>query len=135
MPYPTSIPERAGGVMLLLGVAAAGVWVLADPPQSYEGLGAALVTAWGALLAAGGGAAALGWAARSYKLELPAMVLIMGGLAVYSFLSWGQTLTVSPGSGPRALLISAGAIIALLRAAQLIRVSRSARWAAEVRTG
>lgn len=134
MPYPTSTIERASGAVVMLGVAAAGAWVLISPPVSYEGLGAALTTAWGALLAAGGAGAALAWIARSYKVELPAMTLLVGGLLIYAILSWQQTLGTSPGSGPRALLMSAGTIVAALRAVHLIRTSRRARWAAEVRT-
>ena len=132
MPYPPTLLERAGGAVVGLGVAAAGVWVLASPPVSYAGIGSMLTTAWGILLAVGGVLIAAGWAARSYKLELPGIFPAMGGLAIYAVLSWQATLTDSLGSGPRACLIAVGAVVALLRLAQLLRVSRDARWAVEV---
>lgn len=133
MPYSTGLPARIGCAVLMLCVAAAGVWVLVDPPQSYQGLGSTLTTAWGALLAAGGVVSALAWAIRSYKLELPGMALVVGGLLIYALLSWQQTFGTSPGSGPRALLISACTIAAVIRVVDLIRTSRQARWVAEVR--
>lgn len=134
MPYSTSMPARIGCAALMLCVAAAGIWVLSDPPKSYQGLGAALTTAWGALLAVGGTVTAAAWLVRSYKVELPGMALVVGGLLIYALLSWEQTLGTSPGSGPRALLITACTIAAALRAIDLIRTSRQARWVAEVRT-
>lgn len=133
MPYPHTLPERLAGALVGLAVAAAGAWVLISPPLSYEGIGAILTTMWGALLTAGGGLMVAGWAMRSYKLELPGATFALGGLAIYALLSWQQTLGDSLGSGPRALLITAGAIIALLRLVRLARVSRDARWIAEVR--
>lgn len=132
MPYPSTALERTAGTTLGLGVAAAGAWVLISPPVSYEGIGLALTTAWGVLLAIGGALVATGWAARSYKIELPGIVPAAGGLAIYAILSWQQTLGDSPGSGPRALLITVGAVVALMRLAHLIRTSRDARWAVEV---
>lgn len=134
MPYPASWLDRGVVVLIGLGAAAAGAWVLISPPRSYEALGALLTTAWGALLLVGGVLVAAAWAARSYKLELPGIVPVLGGLAIYAVLSWQQTLGDSLGSGPRALLITAGALIALYRLKQLIRASHRARWAAEVRT-
>lgn len=134
VPYSTSLTGRVGATLLMLCVAAAGVWVLADPPQSYQGLGSTLTTAWGALLAGGGAVSAAAWIARSYKVELPGMALVVGGLLIYALLSWQQTLGTSPGSGPRALLITACTIAAALRTIDLIRTSKQARWVAEVRT-
>lgn len=130
-PYPIS--DRLGGIVVGLCIAAAGAWVLISPPVSYEGLGLILTAAWGALLAAGGLIVALGHARGSYKVELPGITLALGGLAIYAFLSWQATFGDSPGSGPRALLMTAGAVIAAARLAQLLRRSRDARWAAEVR--
>lgn len=132
-PHPP-LSDRLGGVLIGLCVAAAGAWVLIDPPKSYEGLGSLLTTAWGILLVAGGLLVALGQGARSYKIELPGTILSLGGLAIYAFLSWQQTLGDSPGSGPRALLITAGALVAARILIGLVRTSRDARWAAEVRT-
>lgn len=133
MPYPQTNLERAGGALVGLVVAGAGAWVLVSPPQSYDGIGAQLTTAWGVLLTAGGLLVAAAWAVRSYKLELPGVSLAIGGLAIYALLSWQQTLGESPGSGVRALLMTAGAVIAVLRLARLARISRDARRAAEVR--
>lgn len=130
---PLPISDRLGGVLIGLCVAAAGTWVLISPPLSYEGLGSMLTTAWGALLAAGGILVAVGQGARSYKIELPGTVLALGGLAIYAFLSWQQTFSDSPGSGPRALLMTAGALVAARVLIGLIRTSRDARWVAEVR--
>ncbi|MFD1836202.1 hypothetical protein ACFSDA_14120 [Brachybacterium rhamnosum] len=104
-----------------------------SPPRSYEALGLALTTAWGVFLALGGLLLALGWVARSYKLELPGVVLVAGGLAIYAFLSWQQTFGDSLGSGPRALLMTGGMILAAVRLRALLRVSTDARWAAEAR--
>lgn len=132
MPYPPTRIERALGAIVGLGVAAAGAWVLISPPLSYQGLGLMLTTAWGILLAAGGISITTGWTGSSYKIELPGIVLAMGGLAIYAILSWQATLTDSLGSGPRACLIAVGAVIAVLRLAKLIRTSRDARWVAEV---
>ena len=133
MPYPQTLPERFAGALVGLAVAGAGAWVLISPPVSYVGIGALLTIVWGALLAAGGVLMAAGWAMRSYKLELPGVTFALGGLAIYALLSWQQTLGDSLGSGPRALLITAGAILALLRLVRLARTSRDARWIAEVR--
>lgn len=132
MPYPVSWFDRGAVVLVGLSTAGAGLWVLVSPPKSYEGLGAVLTTAWGALLCLGGLLVALGWVVRSYKIELPGVVPALGGLAIYSFLSWQQTFGDSFGSGPRALLMTAGALVALYRLRQLIKASRAARWVAEV---
>lgn len=132
MPYPRSWFDRGVVIAIGLGTAGAGTWVLVSPPQSYEALGLALTAAWGVLLLLGGVLVAAGWAIRSYKIELPGIVPALGGLAIYSFLSWQQTFGDSLGSGPRALLITAGALVALYRLKQLIRASRAARWVAEV---
>lgn len=133
MPYPQTLPERLAGALVGLAVAGAGAWVLISPPLSYEGIGALLTNVWGALLATGGVLIATGWSMRSYKLELPGVTFALGGLAIYALLSWQQTLGESLGSGPRALLITAGAVIALLRLVRLAHTSRDARWIAEVR--
>lgn len=135
MPYPHSWFDRGIVILIGLGTAGAGTWVLVDPPQSYQGLGSALTAAWGSLLMLGGLLVSAGWAVRSYKFELPGIVPALGGLAIYSFLSWQHTFGESLGSGPRALLITAGTLIALYRLKQLIRASRSARWVAEVESG
>ena len=135
MPYPHRHIERAVGVVVGAGITVAGAWVLIRPPVSYEGLGDVLTTAWGVLLTLGGALVAAGWAVRSYKIELPGIIPAMGGLAIYSILSWQAALGDSPGSGPRASIVTAVTLIALLRLAQLIRTSRDARWAAEVDAG
>lgn len=133
----TTTRHREWRIGLILGgllIAAAGAWVLIDPPQSYRGLGEALTTAWGTLLTLGGVVVSGAYWRRSYKVEMTAMPLIAGGLAVYSFLSWQATLGDSPGSGPRALILTAFAVVAAVRLVQLLRTSRDARWVAEVKT-
>ena len=132
MPYPSTLLGRLPGAAVGLLIAAAGAWVLISPPLSYSGLGLVLTNAWGALLTLGGVLVATGWAARSYKLELPGIVPALGGLAIYAFLSWQQTLGDSLGSGPRALILTAGMLLAAIRLRALIRVSCDARWVAEV---
>lgn len=135
MPYPRRATERAAGALVGAGITVAGAWVLIRPPVSYEGLGDMLTTAWGVLLTIGGILVTAGWAARSYKIELPGIIPAMGGLAIYSILSWQAALGDSPGSGPRASIVTAVTIIALLRLVELVRTSRDARWAAEVNAG
>lgn len=112
---------------------AAGVWVLTDPPLSYDSIGLALTIAWGAMLAVGSGLTAIGHLTRRYKLELPGLVLALGGVVIYDYLSWQQTLTTSPGSGPRALLLVVLACLLVGRIRVLIYLDRQARQLIEMR--
>lgn len=136
-PYP--VPRlRVWQVAMILGWgagAAAGVWVLASPPRSYEGLGLALTTMWGLMLVIGSGLCVLGHALHRYKLELPGLVLALGGIVIYGYLSWQATLTDSPGSGPRALLLVLLACWIVARGRVLIYLDRQARRLKELREG
>ena len=105
-PYPVP-PLRVYKVAMVLGWMAgmgAGVWVLVSPPQSYDALGVTLTTVWGAFLLGGSLLVAGAHAFRKYKIEIPGLVLALGGVVIYDYLSWLQTFTTAPGSGPRACL-------------------------------
>ena len=80
----------------------AGAWVLVSPPQSYDALGLTLTTVWGAFLLGGSLLVMAAHALRKYKIEIPGLVLALGGVVIYDYLSWLQTFTTAPGSGPRA---------------------------------
>ena len=134
-PYPVP-PLRLWQTSMILGWAAgigAGTWVLASPPVSYTGLSLALTTAWGLMLAVGCGLAAIGHTLQRYKLELPGLTLSLGGIVIYAYLSWQQTLTTSPGSGPRALILIAVACWIIARIRVLIYLDRQARRLIEMR--
>lgn len=134
-PYPVP-PLRIWRTAMLIGWTAgiaAGIWVLTDPPLSYDNIGLALTIAWGAMLAVGSGLTAIGHLTRRYKLELPGLVLALGGVVIYDYLSWQQTLTTSPGSGPRALLLIVLACLLVGRIRVLIYLDRQARQLIEMR--
>ena len=134
-PVPPLWPWRVAHLTLYLAVAAAGAWVLISPPLSYDGLGAALTTMWGLMLVIGGGIGTAGTVLEKYKLELPGLVLALGGVVIYDYLSWEQVVTTSPGSGPRALLHIALAGYMAARVSALIRLDRQARRLKELREG
>lgn len=113
----------------------AGTWVLVSPPASYDGLGLALTTAWGAMLAVGSGLVILGNIIRKYKIELPGLVLALGGVVIYGYLSWSATLGDSPGSGPRASLLVLLASLIVARVSVLLHIDREARRMASLREG
>lgn len=134
-PYPVP-PLRTYRIAMVIGWVAgvaAGTWVLADPPLSYQGIGLALTIAWGAMLAIGSALTAIGHIARRYKIELPGLVLALGGVVIYDYLSWQQTLTTSPGSGPRALLLIVLACLLVARIRVLLYLDRQARHLVEMR--
>lgn len=134
-PYPMP-PLRTWRAAMVTGWAAgliAGTWVLIDPPLSYEGIGLALTIMWGAMLAIGSGLTAIGHLAQRYKIELPGLVLALGGVVIYDYLSWVQTLTTSPGSGPRALLLIVLACMLIARIRVLLFLDRQARKLLEMR--
>lgn len=134
-PYPVP-PLRLWRAVMILGwasVCAAGVWVLISPPVSYEGLGLALTTVWGLMLAVGCCLVTIGHALQRYKLELPGLTLSLGGIVIYAYLSWQQTLGTSPGSGPRALILVAVACWIIARIRVLIYLDRQARRLIEMR--
>lgn len=134
-PYPVP-PLRTWRAAMTVGWAAgigAGAWVIIDPPLSYEGIGLALTMVWGAMLAAGSLLATIGHLTQRYKLELPGLVLALGGVTIYDYLSWEQTVTTSPGSGPRALLLVVLASMLIARIRVLLYLDRQARRIVEMR--
>ena len=106
-PYP--VPElRVYRVAMVTGWVAgmvAGAWVLVSPPKSYDALGLALTTVWGAFLLGGSLLVMIANAFRKYKVEIPGLILALGGVVIYDYLSWLQTFTSAPGSGARASLL------------------------------
>ena len=118
-PYPVP-PLRVYKVAMVLGWVAgmvAGAWVLASPPKSYDALDLALTTVWGAFLLGGALLVAGAHVFRKYKVEIPGLVLALGGVVIYDYLSWLQTFTTAPGSGPRAclLILLAALLVARIR--------------------
>ena len=136
-PYP--VPElRVHRVAMVLGWVAgmgAGAWVLVSPPQSYDTIGLALTTVWGAFLLGGSLLVMAANVFRKYKVEIPGLVLALGGVVIYAYLSWVQTLTDSPGSGPRACLLLVLAALLVARIRILMHIDRQARRMASLRDG
>ena len=136
-PYPIP-PLRVYKVAMVLGWVAgmvAGAWVLVAPPKSYDALGLTLTTVWGVFLFVGSLLVVAANAFRKYKVEIPGLVLALGGVVIYDYLSWLQTFTDSPGSGPRAclLLVLAAHLVARIRV--LMNIDRQARRMASLRDG
>ena len=134
-PYPVP-PLRVYKVAMVLGWIAgmgAGAWVLVSPPQSYDALGLTLTTVWGAFLLGGSLLVACAHAFRKYKIEIPGLVLALGGVVIYDYLSWLQTFTTAPGSGPRALLLILLAALLVTRIRLLMHIDRQARRMASLR--
>lgn len=113
----------------------AGAWVLVSPPKSYGALGLTLTTVWGAFLLAGSLLVAGAHAFRKYKVEIPGLVLALGGVVIYDYLSWLQTFTTAPGSGPRACLLIVLAALLVARIRVLMHIDRQARRMASLRDG
>lgn len=132
-PVPSLRLYRWAMVVGWLAAAVAGGWVLVFPPKSYDGLGLALTTAWGIMLGAGSLGAAAGHLFRTYQVEIPGVVLALGGVSIYGYLSWVQTFTDSPGSGPRACLLVLLAAILIARLRTLLYIDRQARKLADMR--
>lgn len=80
-------------------------YILVYPPVSYEGFGFVASMGWGLLAGAGAGLILIGNLRKAYLIEAPGVMLVTVGVAIYAILSWEQTLTASPGSGLRALLL------------------------------
>ena len=134
-PYPVP-PLRVYKVAMLVGWVAgmvAGAWVLVSPPKSYDALDLALTTVWGAFLLGGSLLVGAAHAFRKYKIEIPGLVLALGGVVIYAYLSWAQTLTDSPGSGPRACLLLLLAALIVGRIRMLMHIDRQARRMASLR--
>src|SRR5699024_12152704 len=64
-----------------------------------------LTIAWGAMLASGALAVLIAHLWQKYRIEVPGLWLIVGGLVIYILLSWDQVFSGSWGSGPRASLL------------------------------
>ena len=113
----------------------AGAWVLVSPPKSYDAIGLALTTVWGAFLLGGSLLVMAANVFRKYKVEIPGLVLALGGVVIYAYLSWVQTLTDSLGSGPRACLLLVLAALLVARIRILMHIDRQARRMASLRDG
>ena len=95
-PYPVP-PLRVYKVVMVVGWVAgmvAGAWVLVSPPKSYDALDLTLTTVWGAFLLGGSLLVAGAPAFRKYKVEIPGLVLALGGVVIYDYLSWLQTFKI-----------------------------------------
>lgn len=113
----------------------AGAWVLVAPPKSYDALGLALTTVWGAFLLGGSLLVMIANAFRKYKVEIPGLILALGGVVIYDYLSWLQTFTDAPGSGARACLLLVLAALLVARIRILMHIDRQARRMASLRDG
>ena len=134
-PYPVP-PLRVYKVAMVVGWVAgmlAGAWVLVSPPKSYDALDLALTTVWGAFLLGGSLLVAGAHVFRKYKVEIPGLVLALGGVVIYDYLSWLQTFTTAPGSGPRACLLILLAALLVARIRILMHIDRQARRMASLR--
>ena len=88
-----------------LACVALAPYILVFPPVSYEGFGLVASVGWGVMAGAGAALILIGNLRKAYLVEAPGIMLTTAGVAVYTLLSWEQTISVSPGSGPRALLM------------------------------
>lgn len=132
-PVPNLKVYRAFTILGWLAGVVAGAWVIINPPNPYEGLGLALTTMWGVFLAVGSTLVVAGHTLREYKIEIPGLVLSLGGIAIYAYLSWVATLTDMPDSGPRASLLVLLACMVVARLRVLFYVDREGRRMAELR--
>lgn len=82
-----------------------GPWIIAFPPITYQGLGLFASYGWGVMFGAGAVLIALANVLEEYRVEIPGAALVVGGLVVYTILSWHQVFTGSTGSGARALIL------------------------------
>lgn len=134
-PYP--VPQlRVYKVAMVLGWVAgmvAGAWVLVAPPKSYDAIGLTLTAVWGAFLLGGSLLVVVANVFRKYKVEIPGLVLALGGVAIYDYLSWVQTFTSAPGSGARACLLIVLAAHLVARIRVLMNIDRQARRMASLR--
>lgn len=126
-PYPhhMSTADKFLTVLMYALAAAVAPWIWAFPPVSYEGLGLVASVGWGILAGVGAVLMLIGELKRSHYVELPGVMLMGAGLLTYAMLSWEQTLTGSPGSGARALLIAAGTVWLARRGKRLIGYHRT----------
>lgn len=128
-PYP--VPRLCSWTLVMvLGALqglGAGLWVIVSPPRSYEGIGATLTLIWGVLIAAGSALVLIGHILRVHQIEVPGIAFALGGMSIYIYLSWEQTLSTSPGSGPRALFLGQLGCFYLARLFLLLYIDRKAR--------
>ena len=106
-PYPVP-PSRFQKILMVLTWAFGGLaapWILTFPPITYQGLGLFASIGWGVMVGAGSLLISAGYLFEEYRIELPGVGLVVGGLAVYVLLSWQSTLTGSTGSGARAIIL------------------------------
>lgn len=107
-PYPVP-PSRWHTILLVTGWAVGGLtapWILAFPPLTYEGIGLIASYGWGVMYGIGSVLVAYAHAREDYRAEIPGLGLVLGGLAVYLILTWGQVLTGVTGTGSRGLLLT-----------------------------
>ena len=88
-----------------LACVALAPYILVFPPVSYEGFGFVASMGWGVMAGAGAVLILIGNLRKAYLVEAPGVMLTTAGVAIYAILSWEQTITSSPGSGLRALLM------------------------------
>lgn len=106
-PYPVP-PSRWHTALLVASWAVGGAvapWILTFPPVTYQGFGLVASYGWGVMFGAGALLIALANARAEYRIEVPGVGLVLGGLTIYLILSWGQVVTGSTGSGSRALIL------------------------------
>src|SRR5690606_14286627 len=136
-PYP--VPTlRVYTVAMVVGWIAgmgAGAWALVSPPKSYDTIGLTLTAVWGAFPLGGSLLVACAHVFRKYKIEIPGLVLALGGVVIYGYLSCVQTFTSSPGSGARACLLILLAALLVARIRLLMHIDRQARRMASLRDG
>ena len=109
-----------------LACVALAPYILVFPPVSYEGFGLVASVWWGVMAGAGAALILIGNLRKAYLVEAPGIMLTTAGVAVYTLLSWEQTISSSPGSGPRALLMVTFLTAFLLdRALELLEYRRT----------
>lgn len=136
-PYP--VPASRGWTLAritgYLTLAAAGLFVLIEPPASYGHLSTALTGIWGALCLASGVCMAYGVARRRYRWEwLPGWGAATGA-AIYAVLSWDLVVREGLGHAPRALVVTSLVCLILSRVVQLSLIDMAARRVVEIRKG
>lgn len=107
-PYPVP-PSRWHTAILVTGWIVGGFaapWILAFPPLTYEGIGLVASYGWGVMYGIGSLLIAYANAREDYRVEIPGIGLVLGGLAVYLILTWGQVLGGVLGTGSRGLLLT-----------------------------
>lgn len=121
-PYPVP-PSRWHTALLVASWAVGAVaapWILTFPPATYQGFGLVASYGWGVMFGVGALLIALANARAEYRIEIPGVGLMLGGLTVYLILSWGQVAAGSTGSGSRALILIPFAGVQLARLLRLL---------------